>query len=63
MAGKKIKRIGLPLETKVEIIGFSKGKAFKKIVSYQEALDLKKKKPEIQIYQVGFSQYKNVTEL
>ncbi len=61
MAAKK--RIGLPTETMVEVIGFKDDKVFKKIVPISEALKINKKRPKAIIYQLGFSKYKNVIEI
>ena len=60
---KKSKYLGLPDETKVEIIGFSGGKVFKKTVSLKEANEIKLKKPGTIIYQLGYSQFKNVINI
>lgn len=59
----KRKYIGLPNETMVEVIGFSKGKTFKKVVSLSEALEIKKRKSKVIIYQLGFSQFRDAKEI
>lgn len=52
--------VGLPLETKVELVAKKQGQVFKKIMTYREALEkLKNKKKgfSYQIFQIGFSQF------
>lgn len=57
----KTKYLGLPEETKVELIGIKGDEVFKKVMTYAEAKNVKKAKGwQYYIYQVGFSQFKNV---
>jgi hypothetical protein len=53
--------VGLPLETKVELVATKQNEVFKKIMTYREALEKfknKKKGFSYQIFQIGFSQFK-----
>jgi hypothetical protein len=52
--------VGLPLETKVELVATKQNEVFKKIMTYREALDKfknKKKRFSCQIFQMGFSHF------
>ena len=47
-----------PLATEVELIAIRGEEVFKKIMTYQDALNVPRKKGwEYKIYQIGFSQY------
>lgn len=60
---KKIKQLGLPRDTKVEVVGVHpKHGNHKNEMTYGQALNLKKKKGwKYIIYQLGFSQF-NITK-
>ena len=48
-----------PLTTEIELIGIRGNDVFKKIMTYGDALNVKKKKGwEYKYYEIGFSQYK-----
>lgn len=60
----KTKFLGLPTDTKIEVIKFRGDKIYKKIMTHGEALNLPTQKGSSYVfYQIGFSQYKNVIEL
>ena len=55
----KKKDYQFPLTSSVEIVAIKGDEVFKKILTYEQALNIKKKKGWCYIiYQVGFSQFK-----
>lgn len=56
----KQKDYTFPLTTEVELIAIRGEEVFKKIMTYQDALNVPRKKGwEYKIYQIGFSQFEN----
>lgn len=56
----KIKENTFPLDSEVELIAIRGKEVFKKIMTYQDALNVPRKKGwEYKIYQIGFSQFEN----
>jgi len=48
----------IPLNTIVELVAIKNNKAYKKVMSYEDALNINKKKGwYYYIYQLGFSQF------
>lgn len=57
---KNTATVGLPLETKVELVAIQQNEVYKKIMTYKEALEKfknKKKGFSYHIFQIGFSQF------
>lgn len=49
----------LPLHTEIEVIAIGGGKTHKKIMTYREALEMKKKRGfQYRFYQLNYSQFK-----
>ena len=47
-----------PLTTKIELVAMRENEVFKKIMTYEEALNVPKKKGwHYQCYEIGFSQF------
>lgn len=56
----KINPSTLPFNTQIELIAIRGDEVFKKIISFEDSLKIKKKKGWTYIrYQIGFSQFKS----
>ena len=52
-------KLGLPLDTEIEVWAIGKGKYVKKVMSYEDALNLKKVNGyRYEFFQIGYCAYK-----